>query len=111
MIFKLTDKKIIIMATVAAVIAAAIFISPEAVFAASADAAVNVGIGKIGALLKLIIRFFGGGIILFGLLNLGTQQGSHDGGALVRGIISIVIGVVVVFAPEIVNWISPEKIF
>lgn len=68
------------------------------------------GINNLMSLAKGLIRAIGGLFLLFGAYRMATTINSRDANERREGIWSIVAGLLLLFAPEIVNFLVGKKV-
>lgn len=79
---------------------------------AFADPSTNIetGLGNLTSLFVIIVRAIGAIFALIGVVNLAGSFASHDPSQRLQGILTFASGLLVIFAPDIINWVAPGTI-
>ena len=67
-------------------------------------------ISRLGSIIISIVRAVGAIAVLYGLLQVGMSMPSHDTTQRLVGFLCIAGGVIILFGPEIVEFIAPGSL-
>lgn len=82
----------------------------SAVFAETGVSGVDTGVNNLTTFIKGIVRGVGVIFLVLGLYKLGASFRTQDARERQEGIWSTISGILIVFIPEIVNFIAPGSL-